>query len=516
MRNLVLILGDQLDHRSSALENFDNQDDVVWMAEVNEENTHVWCHKQRIALFLSAMRYFRNELERKGRTVRYHELQKQPSDDQGSSFAEVLQRDVKDLKPEKLIVVQPGDFRVQQQLQEAADDLGLELEICRDTHFYCDIQEFHDYAKDHKGLLLEYFYREMRRRHDVLMKDNGEPEGDQWNFDHDNRESFGKDGPPEIPSLKSSRADETLQEVLDLVEHRFGDHPGRLENFSLPVTRRQALSFLDNFIEHLLPNFGRWEDAMWTDEPFLFHSRLSAPLNLKLLNPRECVNAAVDAYRKGDAPLNSVEGFVRQILGWREYIRGVYWLKMPDYQDLNHLEHERSLPSFFWDGKTEMNCVRQSMQHVLDYGYSHHIHRLMVLGNFAQLWGAHPYEFHEWHMAMYLDAIDWVSLPNTLGMSQYGDGGIVGTKPYCSSGNYINKMSNFCGDCKFNYKARTGDDACPFTTMYWEFMDRHHDKLKDNSRMKFPMKNLAKMKKTPDEMDSIRDRAKQLREDWGK
>lgn len=514
MRNLVLVLGDQLNHDSPAFDGFDNNDDAVWMAEVQEETNYVWCHKQRIALFLSAMRYFRNELERKGREVCYHQLQRQAKDDHGTSFAEVLSRNVKDLQPEKLIVVQPGDHRVQQQLKKTADKSGLELEIRKDTHFYCDLEDFKDYAANHKGLLQEYFYREQRRKHDVLMQHNGEPEGGQWNFDHDNRDAFGNDGPPKIPPPKTSRTDATVQEVLELVEHRFSDHPGQLKQFDLPLTRRQALSFLDNFISHILPQFGRWEDAMWADEPFLFHSRLSAPLNLKLLDPRECVDAAVDAYRSGNAPLNSVEGFVRQILGWREYIRGIYWLKMPDYQDRNYFDHQRSLPSFFWDGQTDMNCVQQSMQHVLNHGYSHHIHRLMVLGNFAQLWGVHPYEFHEWHMAMYLDAVDWVSLPNALGMSQYADGGIVGTKPYCSSGNYINKMSNFCSGCKFDHRRRTGGDACPFTTLYWEFMDRHHDLLKDNSRMKFAVKNLEKLKGKPGELEAIRERARQLRDRW--
>jgi deoxyribodipyrimidine photolyase-related protein len=273
------------------------------------------------------------------------------------------------------------------------------------------------------------------------MEDKQRPEGGTWNYDHDNRESFGSTGPGEIPDPKTFRPDAVTKEVLALVQRRFPEHPGRLKHFTLPVTRRQAKSFLKHFIDNILPDFGRWEDAMWTDQAFLYHSRLSAPLNVKLLSPRECVDMAVATYRDEKAPLNSVEGFVRQILGWREFIRGVYWLRIPEYSELNHFDHRLTLPSFFWDGETEMNCVRQSMQHVIDHGYSHHIHRLMVLGNFAQLWGVHPRLFHEWHLAMYLDAIDWVSLPNSLGMSQYGDGGIVGTKPYCSSGNYINKMS---------------------------------------------------------------------------
>jgi deoxyribodipyrimidine photolyase-related protein len=312
------------------------------------------------------------------------------------------------------------------------------------------------------------------------------------------------------------KPDAISREVIDLVEEKFAGHPGRTDDFALPVTRRQALRFLRHFVEHLLPEFGRYEDAMWHEQPFLHHSRLSVLLNLKLLNPRECVDAAIAALQDGSAPLNSVEGFVRQILGWREFVRGVYWLHMPEYVDRNFFQLARELPSFFWDGKTEMRCVADSMSMVLRFAYAHHIHRLMVLGNFSLLWGADPRLFHNWHMAMYADAVDWVSLPNTLGMSQYGDGGVVGTKPYISSGNYINKMSNYCGGCKFNFRKRTGDDACPFTTLYWEFLDRNHAALKGNPRMKFPVKNLEKLRKdAPEELAAIRQKADQLREQWG-
>ncbi len=515
MRNLILVLGDQLDHSSAAFDGFDTQNDVVWMAEVEDESTHVWCHKLRIAFFLSAMRHFRNELIESDRPIEYHELSTDPANDRGKSFVEILRLDIKRLKPERLLVVEPGDWRVRQQLQTVADACSIPLEIRVDRHFYCSVEEFAEYAEGRKSLLLEFFYRDMRKKHNVLM-DNRQPEGGQWNFDHDNRESFDKSGPGQLPQRETFHPDGTTREVIRMVQDRFPGHPGSLDHFVLPVTRQQATIFLKNFIDNILPQFGLWEDAMWTDEAFLYHSRLSAPLNLRLLNPRECVDAAVEACRSGKAPLNSVEGFVRQILGWREFIRGVYWLRMPEYSDMNHFDHQLSLPSFFWDGETEMNCVRQSMQHVLQHGYSHHIHRLMVLGNFAQLWGVHPRLFHEWHMAMYLDAIDWVSLPNTLGMSQYGDGGIVGTKPYCSSGNYINKMSNFCSDCRFDYKKRVGDDACPFTTLYWEFMDRHYDLLKENPRMKFPVSNVSRMRNVPGELAEIRNRAEELRNEWGK
>ena len=439
-------------------------------------------------------------------------MQSAPSHDRGKTFAEVLTQDVKRLKPEKLVVVEPGDYRVEQSLLDTANELGIEIEITPDGQFYFSKNDFRDYATGRNRLTLEYFYREMRKRHDVLMDSNGEPTGGEWNFDHDNRESFKKSkGPGELPKPRVYQPDEVTEDVIDMVSKRFKDHPGSLEHFQLPVTRGQALYFLKHFISETLPQFGRWEDAMWTDEAFLYHSRLSAPLNLKLLDPRECVDAAVLAYHSGDAPINSVEGFVRQILGWREFVRGLYWLKMPDYAQKNYFDHQESLPSFYWDGDTDMECVRQSMQHVIQHGYSHHIHRLMVLGNFAQLWGVHPYQFHEWHMAMYLDAIDWVSLPNTLGMSQYGDGGIIGTKPYCSSGNYINKMSNFCSGCRYNYQERTGENACPFTTLYWDFMNRHQEQLKDNRRLTFAMKNLEKIQDADGELSAIQDRVSQLR-----
>lgn len=513
-RNLVLVLGDQLDHDSSAFDDFDGQRDRVWMAEVEHEATHVWCHQLRIATFFSAMRHFRDELLEKDWRVEYHALTRQPSRDRGKTFAGILGNDVTRFRPDRLVVVQPGEYRVLQNLQQAASDMDVPLEVRPDRHFFCGLDEFRDYAAGRKSLVLEYFYRHMRKKHGVLVDEDGQPDGGEWNFDQDNRESFGSDGPGALPQPMTFEPDAITSEVLEMVAARFGDHPGRLEHFSLPVTHKQAAQYLSHFITHGLSDFGRWEDAMWSDEPFLYHSRLSVPLNLKLLNPRRCVQAAVEAYEHGAAPINSVEGFVRQILGWREFIRGVYWLQMPEYIELNYLEHERDLPTFFWDGQTDMQCVAQSMQHVLNHGYAHHIHRLMVLGNFAQLWGAHPRKFHEWHMAMYLDAIDWVSLPNTLGMSQYGDGGIVGTKPYCSSGNYINKMSNFCAHCRYDYRKRVGEDACPFTTLYWEFLDRHQQRLQDNRRMNFALKNLERRQEDEDEMQQIRERAQDLRERW--
>lgn len=497
MRNLVLIFGDQLNANSAAFDDFDQVEDAVWMAEVHEEATHVWSHKQRLVFFFSAMRHFRDELREKDITVHYHELHADKSKDSGATFWEVLAALIEKSRPEKLIVAHPGDYRVKQELLGFVDKHDIELEIRPDRHFYCSPNEFSEYAANRKSLLLETFYRHLRKKHDVLM-DGDKPVGGEWNYDEDNRESFKTAGPGKVTGPHSFRIDELTQEVCDMVERRFGDHPGTLDDFCLPVTRRQSQQMLRDFVERQLPLFGKYEDAMWTEEPFLYHSRLSAPLNVKLLDPRDCVDKAIDAYVSGDAPINSVEGFVRQILGWREFIRGVYWLHMPGYIEKNHMRHQGEVPSFFWDGDTDMNCVRQSMQHVIRYGYAHHIHRLMVLGNLALLLGVHPKNFHDWHMAMYLDAVDWVSLPNTLGMSQHGDGGIVGTKPYVSTGNYINKMSNFCRDCRYNYKSASGEEACPFSALYWDFLDRHYDQFSENHRMALQMKNVDKKRESED------------------
>jgi len=382
----------------------------------------------------------------------------------------------------------------------------------RDNHFYCGIDEFQEWTDGRKRIILEDFYRHMRKKHDVLM-DGSDPVGGEWNFDSDNRQSFGKSGPGKIKAPRSFQTDQITQEVIQMVEKRFADHPGSTGDFDLPVTHEQARALLRDFIKYRLPEFGTWQDAMWTDRPFLHHSRISFALNVHLLSARDCVWAAVEAYESGAAPINSVEGFVRQILGWREFVRGIYWQQMPEYIELNALECDRDVPQAYWDGETEMACVRDCMQSVIKHGYAHHIQRLMVLGLFSQLLGVHPRKFHDWHMAMYLDAIDWVSLPNTLGMSQWGDGGIVGTKPYCASGNYIHRMSNYCSGCRFNYKESTGEDACPVTTMYWHFLDRHRDRFQNNQRMKFQLKNLDR--KSEEEMQAIRERAEFVLEEFG-
>jgi len=506
VRNLVIVLGDQLDRQSAALDGFDRRHDVVWMAEVSGEATHVWSHKARIALFVAAMRHFRDEQVRQGRRLEYRAL-----DDRGNrgSFADELAVVVRRLKPRRLIMVTPGEWRVKQALHETVVELDLPLEVRPDRHFLCSPEEFTEHARGRKQLRLEYFYRQMRRKADVLM-DADQPAGGKWNLDPENRESLPKSGPEDLPRPLAFPPDATTREVLDLVERRFGSHPGSLDHFDWPVTPADARQALDDFIQHRLPDFGRYQDAMCSDEPFLYHSLLSSAMNLKLLDPREAIEAAEAAYRAGGAPLNSVEGFIRQILGWREYVRGVYWRFMPEYLDRNALEADLPLPSFYWTGDIEMNCLRQAIGQTLQYGYAHHIQRLMVTGLFALLLGVDPREVHRWYLAVYVDAVEWAELPNTLGMSQFADGGVMASKPYSASGNYIQRMSNYCTNCRFDPKKPTADDTCPFTSLYWDFLARHHNRLADNRRMTMQLKNLQR--KSRDELRTIRRQADTVRE----
>jgi deoxyribodipyrimidine photolyase-related protein len=339
---------------------------------------------------------------------------------------------------------------------------------------------------------MEFFYREMRRKFGVLL-DGSEPEGGRWNYDVENRGSLPKSGPgPLRPPLRFER-DNTTKYVLELVDFRFSRHPGSLDNFDWPVTAEQADAALDDFITHRLPHFGQYQDAMWTNEPWLYHSRLSAAMNLKLLDPRKVVTAAEAAYRAGKVSLAQAEGFIRQVLGWREYVRGVYWSYMPEYADRNEMGAHEPLPKWFWTGKTEMNCLKQTLRQTLDYGYAHHIQRLMVTGLYCLLAGIDPRQVHEWYLAVYVDAVEWVELPNTIGMSQYADGGVMASKPYVASGKYIDKMSNYCSGCQYDPAKREGEGACPFTTMYWQYLQRHREVLAKNPRMLLQIKNLNRM-----------------------
>jgi deoxyribodipyrimidine photolyase-related protein len=385
---------------------------------------------------------------------------------------------------------------VLQGLRDTAAEHGVPLELLDDTHFFSTVREFAAHAKGRKQLRLEYWYRELRRQHHILM-DGDQPVGGQWNFDADNRESFGKAGPPaDLPPPLRVAPDAITQAVIALVNRRFKDHPGSLATFGWPVTRAQALQVLSDFIAHRLPLFGRYEDAMWSGEPWLYHSQLSCALNIKLLNAREVVRAAEEAWRSGHAPLPAVEGFIRQILGWREYVRGIYWTQMPGYVERNALNAQAGLPAWYWTGDTEMACLKDALTQTLEHGYAHHIQRLMVTGLYALLLGVRPQAVHEWYLSVYVDAVEWVELPNTLGMGQFGDGGLMASKPYVATGRYIQRMSNHCQGCRFDPALSTGPRACPFTTLYWDFLMRHEDLLKGNPRMAMQLKNLGRLDTT--------------------
>ncbi len=491
-RNLVIVLGDQLDAGSAALDGFDRQRDAVWMAEAAAEATHVWASKPRIAVFLAAMRHFRDRLQSAGITVLYRELDAMPGE---TTLAAALGAVLRSCRPQTTIVVKPGDYRVEQSLRAAARAAEVDLDIRADRHFLSTPEEFAEHAEGRKQLRMEFFYRTLRRRTGVLM-DGDQPVGGRWNYDVENRGAFGRQGPGLLAAPPAFAPDATTRGVLELVQRRFAAHPGRLDRFAWPVTAEQAAAALRDFVQHRLPQFGQYQDAMWVDQPFLYHSLLSASMNLKLLDPREVLAAAEDAYRRGRAPLNAVEGFIRQILGWREYVRGVYWRFMPEYLARNALGAHLPLPAFYWTGQTEMNCLRQAIRQTLDYGYAHHIQRLMVTGLFALLLGVRPQAVHEWYLAVYVDAVEWVELPNTLGMSQYADGGVMASKPYVASGKYIQRMSNYCRDCRFRPDRASGEAACPFTTLYWDFLQRHRAALAGNPRMQMQVRNLDRLGKT--------------------
>lgn len=507
LRSLVLVLGDQLDATSAAFDDFDDGRDAVWMAEVAQEATHVWSSKPRTVMFLAAMRHFAQALRDAGRPLHYMRLDDPHN---AGSLAAQLQADIARLRPARLVMTAPGDWRVLKALQAVAESSGLPLVLCDDRHFYTTVREFAAHARGRRSLRMEFFYREQRRRHGVLMQPGGkEPLGDQWNFDADNRAAFGPGGPGLLPPRPAFVPDALTREVIALVDTRFADHPGQLDTFAWPVTRAQALQALRAFVADRLPLFGRYQDAMWVGDPGLYHAQLSAALNLKLLNPREVVDAAVAAYEAGHAPLASVEGFVRQILGWREYVRGIYWTQMPGYLERNALDAQEPLPAWYWTGATDMACLRDALAQTLRHGYANHIQRLMLTGTFALMFGVQPQQVHAWYLAVYVDAVEWVELPNTLGMSQYADGGLMGSKPYVATGKYIERMGPHCSGCRYDPAQRDGEQACPFTTLYWDFLARHEAQLANNPRMALQVKNLARL--DPAQRERVAERAAAIR-----
>ncbi len=505
LRNMVIVLGDQLDLEAAAFDGFDATVDAAWMAEVAEESTHVWSSKPRTVMFLAAMRQFALALQDAGRPLHHTRL-----DAHGNpgSLAAQLQADIRRLKPAGLVMTAPGDWRVLQAIKNVAAAHDLPLDIREDRHFFSSISDFAAHAKGRKSLRMEYFYREQRKRHRVLMQGD-EPVGGQWNFDADNREAFGAAGPGAVPPRVTFEPDAVTRDLIALVNTRFAHHPGRLDSFAWPVTRAQALQALQAFIQQRLPLFGRYQDAMWPGDPWLYHAHLSAALNLKLLNAREVVAAAEAAYHGGQAPLASVEGFIRQILGWREYVRGVYWTQMPQYLERNALDAQQDLPAWFWTGATDMACLRDALAQTLEHGYANHIQRLMVTGLYTLMLGVQPKQVHAWYLSVYVDAVEWVELPNTLGMSQYADGGVMGSKPYIATGKYIQRMSPHCKGCRYDPAQRSGDSACPFTTLYWDFLMRHEAALAKNPRMALQVKNVARL--TDAQKQAVHERAAAIR-----
>ncbi len=482
---LVLVLGDQLTETLSALAQADKARDTVVMAEVADEAAYVRHHPKKIALIFAAMRKFAHALEQDGWKVVYTQLD--DTDNAGSIVGELLRRAAQTGASE-VLATEPGEWRLIDKLKYAP----LKVHLLPDDRFLATHAEFEAWAEGRKALRMEYFYREMRRKTGLLMEGD-QPAGGKWNFDHDNRKAAPEDVTVDGPLRFDP--DATTREVLELVQARFGDNFGALEPFWFATTRAEALQALDHFIANALPRFGDYQDAMLNENEFLYHAILSPYLNIGLLNVTEICEAAANAYAAGHAPINAAEGFIRQIIGWREYVRGIYFLEGPDYTARNILGHDRDLPWFYWGGETRMNCVAKAVGQTRTQAYAHHIQRLMVTGNFALLAGIDPAQVHEWYLAVYADAFEWVEAPNTIGMSQFADGGVIASKPYVSSGAYINRMSDHCKSCHYSVSAKTGDTACPFNLLYWHFLDRHRDRFSNNPRM-------GNMYRTWDRMDA--------------
>jgi deoxyribodipyrimidine photolyase-related protein len=488
VRSLAVILGDQLDRSYLDALGLDRGRDAVLMMEVTEASAEPPSHVQRTVLFLSAMRHFAEAVAADGWWVEYRRLTDRRNT---QTFTGELGRAIRALKPERVVAIEPGSHAVLGALEGACDEACVEFAMLEDPHFLCSTRAFEDWASGRKGLIHEHFYRAQRKALGVLVNDDGTPVGGAWNYDKQNRKAFrDAPDPPDVPRFVP---DAITREVIADVREALPDLPGRLDGFAWPVTREDALVCLEDFVAHRLPMFGDHQDAMWAGEDTLFHAVISPTLNLKLLDPREVYRAALDAYESGDAPLNAVEGFIRQIIGWREFIRGVYWHEGPGYGDRNALDQHGALPELYWTGETDMECMRHALRSVLDRAYAHHISRLMVTGNFALIAGVEPRAVNDWYHGMYADAIDWVTTPNTIGMAMHADGGVVGTKPYAASGKYIQRMGNYCKACPYNVKARTGDDACPFNTFYWDFLIRNEDRFRRNPRMSLILKHVEKL-----------------------
>ncbi len=486
MKTLRFVLGDQLTRNLSSLRDIDAAQDVVLIVEVMGEATYVRHHKQKIAFLFSAMRHFAQGLRDEGIAVDYVTLDESSNT---QSFGGELERAVARHQPDHVVITEPGEWRVWEMMLDWRETLGAPLEIRGDDRFICSREAFSRWAEHRKGMRMEFFYREMRRATGYLMRGD-EPEGGRWNFDPDNRKALPATVLP--PQRLPFEPDSITQDVMALVGSRFADHFGDLDSFCWAVTRADALTALAAFVDDCLPRFGDYQDAMKAGEDFLFHAVISPYINCSLLTARECCEAALFAYDQGHTPLNAVEGFIRQIIGWREYVRGVYWLKMPDYASGNALGAARDLPWFYWSGETELNCLKHCIGATQRHAYAHHIQRLMVTGNFALLIGVEPRQIEEWYLVVYADAYDWVELPNVHGMVMFADGGLLASKPYAASGAYIDRMSDYCAGCRYDPKLKSGKNACPFNYLYWNFLIENQAVLAGNQRLAMPYRNLTR------------------------
>ena len=476
-RNLILILGDQLSPDISSLRDADLKTDVILMCEVMDEASYVGHHKKKIAFIFSAMRHFAAELRDAGWTVDYVEL---IDANNSNSLSGELTRALKRHEIDRVRVTEPGEHRVLKSLRGWGAQAECDFEILPDERFICTHEEFESWANGRKSLRMEYFYRDMRRKTGLLMEGN-DPAGGRWNFDSENRKPAEND--LFIPKRMKFKPDEVTETVLNLVSQRFADNFGELTPFWFATSRKDAERALDHFIQDALADFGDYQDAMLLQHKFLYHSLISFYINVGLLDPLEVCRRAEQAYLDGDAPINAVEGFIRQIIGWREYVRGIYWMMGDDYVYRNELSVSRPLPQFYWTADTKMNCVASVVSQTRDEAYAHHIQRLMVTGTFALLAGIDPFEVHEWYLAVYADAFEWVEAPNVIGMALFADGGLLASKPYAASGSYINKMSDYCGSCAYSVSKKTEENACPFNSLYWHFLIENRDTLKDNGRI---------------------------------
>lgn len=485
-RTLRLVLGDQLSDGLSSLRDLDPRSDTVLMAEVMAEAEYVRHHKQKLVLVFTAMRRFAQRLTARGVQVRYVRL-----DDPGNTQTldgEVRRALEADARLDRVVITEAGEWRLHELFEAMRLSLRAPLDVRRDDRFLCTHSEFAAWAEGRQSLRMEFFYREMRRKTGLLM-DGEAPVGGQWNFDKENRKRLPKDA--RAPHRPWIEPDALTRAVIAEVEARFPDNFGATGRFGWATGHEEAERQLQHFIADILPGFGDYEDAMAKGEPFLWHGLISSSINLGLVDPLDACRRAEQAWRAGRAPLNAVEGFIRQIIGWREFVRGVYWLKGPDYARLNALGADRPLPWFYWSGETDLACVAQVVGQTRDYAYAHHIQRLMVMGNLAMLLGVSPAQINDWFMVVYIDAFEWVELPNTHGMATFADGGVVGSKPYAAGGAYIDRMSDYCGACRYDVKAKSGPDACPFSVLYWGFLARNEQVLGANPRLAMPYRSLA-------------------------